>query len=483
MGNKNHYKNILLVTYIGTFLILFMLIVIPLALIIFVDANVVLRLIYIITSILLACIIWRILNEWIKWIVWEKCDFESYRIYQEKVIKVKRNRNKVKLHLSLLNSYLILGYYDQCKKELDESSKLYTQMSDIQKLNYQFLYIDYLAAFNGYSSLEKEIEQVSEVLNGAEKIGGNERSRAQKSIALRKYLAEKKWKEAINVLNKSKADTVFDEVNHAYVLGMCYYKMEEYEQAFQEFVFVSKWGGNTKYVALANDIIKKLYVKEQYVKLQEKKTCNFNIGKIRIFGNLLIACFIATITILINYHSMYGNSIEETYSRRYLCNESEVSILYQENIGNYEMVILSEDDNIAYCLFRKIFQATGFKYKIIDSFCTNKYLDNHEAELERIEMIFSESEKERSEKFYQESEIEQEVWAVINRFYKKNNIFDQEDFTYVGISFYSAVENVTINGQYVVIEQINTENKETVYLWKIGNLDLRTNLQIDYIEK
>ncbi len=483
MGNKNHYKIILSVTYIGMFLIFFMLIIIPLILIIYIDANVVLVLVYIIASILLACSIWRILNEWIKWNVWEKCDFESYRIYQEKVIKMKKNSNKIKLHLSLLNSYLILGYYDQCKRELDETSKLYTQMSDIQKLNYHFLYIDYLAAFTGYSSLEKEIEQLLEVLNGLEKIGNKEKNRAQKSIALRKYLAEKKWKEAVGILNISKTGTVFDEVNRAYVLGMCYYKMEEYEQALQEFGFVSKWGGNTKYVALANDIIKKLYEKEQNVKLQEKKTYNYNIGKIRIFGNLLIACFIVTITILINYHSMYGRSIEETYSRRYLCKESEVSILYQENIGNYEMVILSEDDKIAYCLFKKIFQASGFKYKIINSFCTNKYLDNHESELERIEMIFSESEKEQSEKFYQESEIEQEVWTVINRFYKKNNIFDQEDFMCIGISFYPAVENVTINGQYVVVEQINIENKETVYLWKMENLDLRTNLQIDYIEK
>ena len=482
MEDKIHDKNILLVTYIKIFLIFFMLIIMPVAIVIYVNASAIYKLGYIIASIFLACIIYRMFNEWTNWVIWGKCDLESYRIYLEKILKMKRNRNNVNLHLSLLYSYLILGCYDECQKEINELSGLYSQMSDVQKLEYQLLHIDYLAALNGYSSLEKEIGEITELLNKTEKIHRNEKVRVQKSITIRKYLMEKKWKEVLNILNSAKVTTVFDEVYHSFISGLCYYKMGKYEQAFLEFDFVSKWGGNTKYVVLAKDIMTKFPDKDKYIKLEKKKTKKYNIEKIRIVGYLLISCFISIIIVLINYQSVYGNSIEEVYSRRYLCSESEVTILYQESIGDYELVILNENNKIAYCLFKKISQASEIKYRITNSFCTTKYVDDHETELERIEMIFSESEKERSQKFYQESEIEQGVWEVIIKFYKENKIFDQEDFTYVGVCYYPTVENITINGQHVNVEQINISNRDIVYLWRIENLDLNTNFQIDYVQ-
>lgn len=57
-----------------------------------------------------------------------------------------------------------------------------------------------------------------------------------------------------------------------------------------------------------------------------------------------------------------------------------------------------------------------------------------------MELMETESEKE----FYQENKIKQEFWAVLTQFYKKNTIFKQENFAYVGITTSSMAENVTI---------------------------------------
>lgn len=84
---------------------------------------------------------------------------------------------------------------------------------------------------------------------------------------------------------------------------------------------------------------------------------------------------------------------------------------------------------------------------------------------------------------YSETEIEQELWAVITGFYKKNRIFHQEDLAYVGVASSSMVENVTINGKYASIEQITKINDLPVYLWSVENIDLKTNIQVDYAEQ
>lgn len=54
---------------------------------------------------------------------------------------------------------------------------------------------------------------------------------------------------------------------------------------------------------------------------------------------------------------------------------------------------------------------------------------------------------------------------------------------YVGISSSRMVENVTVNGNPVGIEQINDVNDLPVYLWRLENVDLNTDIQVEYAEQ
>ena len=96
--------------------------------------------------------------------------------------------------------------------------------------------------------------------------------------------------------------------------------------------------------------------------------------------------------------------------------------------------------------------------------------------MELMETEMTESEKE----FYQGNKIKQELWTVLIRFYKKNTIFNQENLAYVGITSSSMAENVTVNGNPVSIEQITDVNDLPLYLWRVENIDLKTNIQVEY---
>lgn len=488
MKNRKCGRNISLVVFSATALQYFLYIV-PVVSLFYLDASV-FCIFNVFISILLArfivSIVWKSISEWIEWIIYTECDYESYRLSQEKTIKMKRNRNNVKSHLSLFNTYLVLGRYDECQKEINELDRLSSRMSDMQAILYGFHKADYLLeTSNSYPDVIKEINQITETFNKLEKISMNEKNVIQNGIMTREYLAKEKWEEVIALLKNSDNETIYEEVKTSYRLGKCYYLIGEYKQAFPHLLFVSKWGGNTKYVSLANDIIKSMPQNETYDELQREKAEKFKNGKWKIDANLVAICLTIVTTIFINYHSLYGSDMKEIYCKRYLCKEKEVTILYQQSYDNYEMVILtdSKNDKVAYCLFKKIPGISSPQYRRADFFRTNMYLDDHKVELERIGEIFSEDEKERSQKFCQETEIEQELWAVITGFYKKNRIFHQEDLAYVGIASSSMVENITINGKYVSIEQNIDVNDLTIYLWRVENIDLKTNIQVEYEKK
>lgn len=488
MKHKKYHRNISLVVFIATALKFFLLIV-PLVLLFYLDGSV-FSVINIIISILLVRpimrLVWKKIKGWVEWIKYEKCDYESYRLYQEKAVKKKKYRNDVGAHLLLFDTYLVLGCYDECQKEINELDRLSSRISGRQAIIYGFQKIDYLLeTSNSYPDVIKEINQITETFNKLEKISMNEKNVIQNSIMTREYLAKEKWEEVIALLKNSDNETIYEEVKTSYRLGKCYYLIGEYKQAFPHLLFVSKWGGNTKYVSLANDIIKSMPQNETYDELQREKAEKFKNKKWKIDANLVAICLTIVTTIFINYHSLYGSDMKEIYCKRYLCKEKEVTILYQQSYDNYEMVILSDskNDKVAYCLFKKIPGISTPQYRRADFFRTNMYLDDHKVELERIGKIFSEDEKERSQKFYQETEIEQELWAVITGFYKKNRIFHQEDLAYVGVASSSMVENITINGKYASIEQITKINDLPVYLWSVENIDLKTNIQVDYAEQ
>lgn len=220
--------------------------------------------------------VWKKIKGWVEWIIDEECDYESYRLFEEKAIKMKKHRNDVGAHLSLLHTYLALGCYDECQKEINELDRLSSQISGRHAIIYGFQKIDYLLeTSNSYPDVIKEINQMTETFKKLENISENEKNIIQNGIMAREYLAEEKWEEVIALLKNRDNKTIYTEVKNSYRLGKCYYLIGEYKQAFPYLLFVSKRGGNTKFVSLANDIIKSMPQNETYDEIQIEKAEKF----------------------------------------------------------------------------------------------------------------------------------------------------------------------------------------------------------------
>lgn len=474
---KNRNDKKIFITNIVKMLLIFLLVVCVWIAILTIKDNKFYRLPSILIFIFVDIILFCIMNLWKKWIIHEKCDFEAQESYVVSLLKQKRYKEKVSLHMELLFISLVLGKYDESQQEIEELQRLNDRLNSMQKLQLLLWNIDYMISVNKTADIKTELENVEKFLAKLGGISDKIRQKSQRNINLRKYLIEEKWENILELLSNSsnmqRNMTVFEQISTAYILGKCYYWLGRYEEAFFELRFVNEWGGNTKYVTLANDLIEKIPEKNLYedTYAKQSKKVKYKINKEVIF--LTMSCFFVIFFSWLNYYCSHGNSIEEAYCRQFLCAENEITIFYQKNIGDYELIILNEDEKVAYCLFK---ETAGSNYIIVDSFRIDKNLGNDQTELLRIEM--TESEK----KFYQESQIKQEVWAVITGFYKKNSIFYGGNLAYVGISFSPMVENVTINGTPVDIEQITDITETPIYLWSIENVNLKTNIQVDYAE-
>ena len=480
MENIKTYKKFSLVIFAERLLMIFSVISVIGVYVMYNSDNKFLNVFNIIGLVSLLIFAWKGMQHWINWIAWEKCDLEFFCLYLEKVLEAKRNKKNIKVHLLLLEVYLVLGCYDKGKKKIDELNNMYSYLSNVQKLELQLLYISYLSVSQDCSELKAEIQKASEMLNGLGKIGSAKGNDYQKSIIIRGYLAEEKWEVAIDILKGNKNATVYEKINNAFLLGSCYYNMGDYEQAFQELHFVSEYGRGMKYVALANDMLKKLPQKDTYAQLSEKKLKKFQVKKYRIFCDGLLACASIVVVLGVHYYSSYGNSIEEAYCRRHWCNEKDVTVLYQEKIADYEMAIISSKEKIAYCLIKKEECSSKRKYTIVDLLHEDKYIDDYETKLTWMGKIFSEEEKERSIKFYRESDVELQVWNLLDWFYQENEVFIQEDFSCVGISYYPIVDNVIVNGQPVIIERTMEVDGAIAYFWRIDGIDLEEQLWSEY---
>lgn len=78
---------------------------------------------------------------------------------------------------------------------------------------------------------------------------------------------------------------------------------------------------------------------------------------------------------------------------------------------------------------------------------------------------------------------EQKIWAVMTGFYRKNEIFYQKGIKYMGLSYFSMVENMTINGKQISAEQIVNADKIPIYIWRVENVDLKQEISVEYIGK
>lgn len=473
MKRDKNYIKIFIANLIKAILIFFIVIGIWIG-ILFIKEGKFFRISILLIFIFIAIAVYCLMGIWKNWIIGEKCDFQAQETYILKLLNQKRYKNHIGLHLELLFTSLVLGKYEQCQQEINKLNGWDSRLHNMQRLQLQLWKIDYMISINQIDALKKEIENLEKFLATTGGIGKKAKQKIQRNINIRKYLIEKNWEDVLKLIENTvefRKGTVFEQISIAYIQGICCYWLGRHEEAFFKLRLVEERGGNTKYVMLANDLIEKIPEKSLYEDLYVKQPIKYKINKEFIF--LIMSCLCVLSLVWFNYYCSHGNSIEAIYCRRYLCAQDEITIFYQKNFGDYELIILSDNEKVAYLLFK---DATGLKYKIVDSFRINKNMENEKIGFIGVEMTESETE------FYQESEIKQELWSVIAEFYKNNSIFYQEGLSYVGISSSPMVKNITINGIPVTIEQIIETTETPVYLWSVKNIDLKTTIQVDYTE-
>lgn len=421
-------------------------------------------------------IVYCIMDFWIKWIVLEKCDVQAQEKFELSLLKQKRYKESVNSHLELLVDSLILGKYDESRQEIDELHRLDSRMKLAQRLEFQLHNIDYMIAVTDTESLNAELENAENTI--LELSGKNDRIKQICEIRLmrRQYLIEERWEDLRVILEETrKKDTaILEQVFNAFDYGQCCYHLGRYEEAYHELKFAARYGGNTKYVALANDLMEKIPEKNLY----ESKISEQSIkAKLRINKTVIIlaiSCLLLILSIGFNRYLTHGNSIEEAYCRRYFCEQDELTIIYQKEIDNYELVILCEEGNaknVGYCLFEE----TDSDCKIVASFRYDRTSEMNYMRYMRSEM------NEREKEFYRKNTTSGEIWLVFTDFYKKNNIFNQEDMVYVGICSFPMAEDIVVNGSPVSIEQVIYIDDAAVYLWSVENVDLKTSLKVEYV--
>ncbi len=472
--NKNH-KILLIVMKMITFSIFFLAIVVWVGILAIIQ-NAIYELPLIFSLIFADIAICCMMLLWWRWIIFEKCDFQAYEKYVLSFLKRKRYKENVNFHKSLLFISLVLRKYDESRQEIDELRRLDSRLTPAQRLEVQLHIIDYMICVNETASLNTELENAKNIL---QKLSGkNDRIKLiyQGSLKLRQYLIEERWEDVLKLLKIISKNnmTTFEQVNTAYYRGKCCYNLGRYEEAFHEFKFVTKYGGNTMYVTWANDLMEKIPEKNLYESKSPEQSIKVKhrINKITI--TLAISCLLLILSIGINHYCSHGNSIEEAYSRRYFCAQDELTIIYQKEIDNYELVILYDEgnaQNMAYCLLEE----TDSVYKIIESFRLDWDLEKNQIHPLRIELT------EREKEFYRKNKTNGEIWLVFTDFYQKNSIFYQEDMTYVGICSFPIAENIVVNGNPVNFEEVIYIDETAFCIWSVKNVNLKSSIHVDYL--
>lgn len=403
---------------------------------------------------------------WTLWIKYDQCDILADEQYNLSLLK--KNKKNVILHKNLLHDSLLLGKYDECRQEIEELHQLESRLKPLQRIEIQLYYIDYLMAVNITEPLHTELENAENLLASISVKRDQMKQAYQRGIRFRRYRIEERWEDMLEFLRTDckRRQNALEQVNNAYYCGWCCYCLGRYEEAFYELKFAAEYGGNSKYVKLANELIEQIPEKKIYENkiAGQSKKLKYSLYKrtaiILTVCGLLVCGLLTIISIGVNGYFTHGDSIEEVYSKKYFCAQDELVLIYQKEIDNYEMAILYDGKDVAYCLFEE----TDKYYKLIKSYRVS---------LDYLRRSNFPEVKEGEEDFFTGSDI----GNVITGFYKKHDIFYREDAEYVGICFYPLGENIKIDDELVNIQQLDRViyiDDVPVYLWSLDNVDINT---------
>lgn len=174
-------------------------------------------------------------------------------------------------------------------------------------------------------------------------------------------------------------------------------------------------------------------------------------------------------------NNIEGKTLLEAYTKNYNVKAEDVDILYQNEAGKEELLILEDGKYIVYILSEKSETEGENRYRICQLYRVS---------IEELLSDYSEYDAKIDE-MAQAPEITlkasetQRIWQVFKQFYKKEDIFYTDDFDYVGISFYSNVQDIEIAGKKIDVEETIVIHGENAYIWKINNINLNN---VDYLD-
>lgn len=456
------------------FFAVFVAVIMPVVCIYFFISNNIIRLgLDVFTLIVIAYCIVRLLGEWISQQLNMRCEFTEYLDMLQKMTKTIIYKNNVKIHMTLLRIYLLMGMYEEAFVKFNDFEKSHFRLSDMQKMSLHILYVNYLRETQS-SLFQEELDKGFTLLDNLNKINCKDKKCFQKKLLLQKYLKDEQWKNIIKMQQDTIAQSTLEQVEKSYLLGLCYFNLGADEEAGNELKFVVEYGGDTQYVSLAKRMVEKIPVtvksEKKLIKNSDKKKCVIK------YAFILIVCI--GLFIFINFFKPRGNSISEVYCKEYYIAENDIQILYEQNLENYELVILCDGRNIAYGIYEKENTNTGNCYSLYYSYrmpIKNMMLNYSKYITEIDEWTDSKSIKQ---KFF----VQQEIWDLIENFYKKiykKGIFDETINYCVGISFNEYVQEIEISDQAVDIEEIIEVNENQAYIWHISEINLKT---IDFFD-
>lgn len=427
------------------------------------------RLFNITIGLLMMVIIVMVQKSVIKQKVLEECDFKSYQEFLEMMSKIKAVKKNIRFCVTMLEVCLVLGDYDKFKEYYEQITCRKIHMSEKRKIYFQVQYLEYLACTNA-PVLKSELKKSRNRMNEERKSSKRVRDKFEYIISLQERIAEQEWKEAVDLLKKMRVKTTFECVMKSYGLGKCYYHLGEETKSTNELLRVIKFGGNTKYVELAKDILKKMNQLDSY----SEATLFHQKKKMHIFP-IVIVIFMSILTALLNATDYIGTSKEEIYKRMLCINEpQEMIIIYREEIEKYELNIIYAEDKVSYCLFKKSINVNNKKttYRLIDFLQVNI----NDMKTENFSNIALD---ETDSRFTKRAAAEQHISSIIEAFYKKNEIFLDPSFSIVGVYGDNVIGHGAIKNSPISIDKVMDIDGFTLFVWRCNVLDLEKTTYFD----
>lgn len=418
--------------------------------------------------------IFKIYIAWMNYNVRERCRFFPYLKVLKFLKKFKVNKANVDIHFALLKSYIILGMYSEAEKEIKELDNFRDRLTKIQKLEFIICDLSYLRATE-QEGVENKIQESLQLLGEMDLKSVEIGERFQRIIYLHQYINQRNWNAAINILQKFQENTIYEQVEKAYLLGMCYIKTEKYKEAIAELAFVKRYGGDTKYVFLATEIMEDMSLKNVTLEKKAVKNSKQKIQFIKYFA-LGILCFGGLVYVYLFPYNVAGNTLVEAYINNYNVKAEDVEVLYQEDIAKSELAILEDREYIIYILSERNITEGNCNYKIRRVFrvSKNELVPDVPGYITKIDEAAGDAE------FTSKAIASQEVSQVIEQFYKTDDIFYTDEFSCIGISYYANVEDIEIAGERIDIMKTIVISGENAYIWKVDNIDLNSVNYLDF---